>query len=81
MNPPTGCGPSRAHLYFDGDQSKYELWEVKFLAHVRTLKLASTILPATDGGVADGDKLYNLYIISYTFTPYIHLPPKENQIA
>jgi len=52
MNP-TGYGPSRARLYFDGDESKFELWEVKFLAHLRTLKLASTILPAADGGVPD----------------------------
>jgi len=55
MNP-AGYGPSRARLYFDKDESKFELWEVKFLAHLQTLELASTIiLNAADGSVADGD--------------------------
>ena len=49
----TGYGLSRARLYFDRDESKYELWEVKFLAHLRTLKLASTVLPVADGGAPD----------------------------
>jgi len=52
MNP-SDNGPSRARLYFDGDEWKFEFWEVKFLAHLRTLNLASTILPVADGGVPD----------------------------
>ncbi|XP_048575805.1 uncharacterized protein LOC125557333 [Nematostella vectensis] len=35
-------------LTFDGDESKYELWEAKFLGHLRMLKLKDTILPSTD---------------------------------
>ena len=40
----TGYGP-RAHVkpYFDGDEAKYELWEVKFLAHMRLQKLHKAI--------------------------------------
>ena len=34
----TGYGPRRA-LLFDGNESKYELWEVKFLGHMRLQKL------------------------------------------
>ena len=49
----TGYGPSYARLLFDGDESKYELWEVKFLGHMRLRKLHDTILPEDEGGVAD----------------------------
>lgn len=38
----TGYGPSK-RLYFDGDQEKYELWEVKFKAHLRLQKLLKVI--------------------------------------
>ena len=34
----TGYGPRRA-LLFDGNESKYELWEVKFLGYTRHQKL------------------------------------------
>ena len=34
----TGYGPRRA-LLFDGNESKYELWEIKFLGHMRLQKL------------------------------------------
>ena len=54
MNP-TGYGPSRARLYFDADELKFELWEVKFHAHLRTLKLTTRILPVADGGVLDAE--------------------------
>jgi transposase InsO family protein len=33
---PTGYGP---RLLFDGEESKYDLWEMKFLGHMRILKL------------------------------------------
>ncbi|KAL2086590.1 hypothetical protein ACEWY4_017649 [Coilia grayii] len=47
----TGYGPRRAkstggkweRLVFDGDENKYELWEVKFLGHLRMLGLKETI--------------------------------------
>ena len=35
---PTGYGPRR-RLLFDGNESKYELWEVKFLGYMRLQKL------------------------------------------
>ncbi|XP_028394907.1 uncharacterized protein LOC114519054 [Dendronephthya gigantea] len=41
----TGYGPSHSHgrLLFDGDERKYELWEVKFLGYLRLKKLSDTI--------------------------------------
>ena len=41
----TGYGPSsaRCRLQFDGDESKYELWEVKFLGYMRLQKLSEVI--------------------------------------
>ena len=48
----TGYGPSResrwSMLIFDGNESNYELWEAKFLAHMRLLKLKDTILPSEE---------------------------------
>ena len=40
----TGYGPSNSRLIFDGDERKYELWEVKFLGYLRLKKLVETIL-------------------------------------
>ena len=39
----TGYGPSR-RLMFDGDEAKYELWEIKFLGFMRLHKLYDVIL-------------------------------------
>ncbi|KAL7637430.1 UNVERIFIED_CONTAM: hypothetical protein RMT77_012158 [Armadillidium vulgare] len=47
----TGYGPRR--LYFDGDVEKYELWEVKFLGHLRLQNLLHVINDSTAD--ADGD--------------------------
>ncbi|CAB4022556.1 Hypothetical predicted protein [Paramuricea clavata] len=48
----TGYGPSResrwSRLTFDGNESNYELWEAKFLAHMRLLKLKDTTLPSKE---------------------------------
>lgn len=33
---------------FDGDKNNYDLWEVKFLGHLRTTGLKDTILSTTD---------------------------------
>ncbi|KAL7640414.1 UNVERIFIED_CONTAM: hypothetical protein RMT77_008688 [Armadillidium vulgare] len=41
----TGYGPRR--LYFDGDVEKYELWEVKFLGHLRLQNLLHVISDST----------------------------------
>ena len=35
-----GPAPSQKHLYFDGDEEKFDLWEIKFLAHLRLRKLS-----------------------------------------
>ena len=41
-----GYGPThgRSHLMFDGEESSFEQWEVKFLAHLSLRKLKKTIL-------------------------------------
>ena len=39
----TGYGPRRT-LIFDGDESKYELWEVKFLGYMRLQKLYNVVV-------------------------------------
>ena len=46
----TGYGPSRrdygsqwSRLLFDGDESKYEIWETKFLAYLHTLSLGKNL--------------------------------------
>ena len=38
---------------FNGDAEKFELWECKFLGHMRLLKLQDTVLPHNEGGVKD----------------------------
>ena len=47
----TGYGPSRRdngsrwnRLLFDGDETKYEIWETKFLGYLHTLSLKDAIL-------------------------------------
>lgn len=40
----TGYGPRRT-LVFDGDESRYELWEVKFLGYMRLQKLYDVVIP------------------------------------
>ena len=41
----TGYGPRRG-LVFDGDESKYELWEVKFLSLMIIQKLHDVFVPS-----------------------------------
>ena len=43
-----GYGPRAAKLFFDADESKYELWEVKFLGYLRIQHLHQIILSPTD---------------------------------
>ena len=56
----TGYGPSResrwSRLIFDGNESN-ELWEAKFLAHMRLLKLKDTILPSEEEANATKNEL------------------------
>ena len=35
----TGYGPSNQNLVFDGDEQKFEMWEVKFMSLMRIKKL------------------------------------------
>ena len=35
---------------FDGDEAKYELWEVKLLGYMRLQKLHEMIAPSAEGG-------------------------------
>lgn len=51
----TGYGPRLRttggrwqRLVFDGDENNYELWEVKFLGHMRLEGLKDTILSTTE---------------------------------
>ena len=45
---PIVYGPRAARLFFDGDESKYELWEVKFLGYLRIQHLHQIIMSPTD---------------------------------
>ena len=47
---PTGYGSKAAKLFFffDGNESKYELWAVKFQGYLRIQHLHQIILSATD---------------------------------
>ena len=42
----TGYGGT-SRLIYDGDESKYELWEIKFLGHVRLQNLLEEFNKAT----------------------------------
>lgn len=59
MAAPTGYGPrkelgNRWHrLCFDGDERNYELWETKFLGHLRLLGLKAAILKDPDENTDD----------------------------
>ena len=58
---PTGYGPRRdfpgrySRLCFDGDERKYEQWEIKFLRYMRLQKLKDTIVGSEDDEI-DADK-------------------------
>ena len=54
----TGYGPRRG-LVFDGNESKYELWEVKFLAFMRIQKLYEVFVPGADERELDATKNAN----------------------
>ena len=52
----TGYGPSgnNRRLFFNGNIDSYELWEVKFLGHMRLRKL-HTVFEGAPGDVDDND--------------------------
>ena len=50
---PSGYGPRNSlikRLCFDGDEEKYDIWEIKFLSHLRLQKL-SIDLDSDDGSL------------------------------
>lgn len=51
----TGCGPNR-RLLFEGDEAKYELWEIKFLGFMRLQKIRDVILTEGQRDGDDGNK-------------------------
>lgn len=55
----TGYGPSK-RLYFDGDEEKYEIWEVKLLAHLRLKKLIS-VLEANEASEVPAERNAELF--------------------
>ena len=60
--PPTGYGPRNRGLIFDGEENKYELWEIKFMGYMRLRKLSDTIDPRSDdarGELAATDEANN----------------------
>ena len=59
MDRSTGYGPQIRAVNFDGDVSKYEEWECKFLAYMHLKKLKKVILP--DGGQTTAAKLEEAY--------------------
>ncbi|KAI7806633.1 hypothetical protein IRJ41_009193 [Triplophysa rosa] len=69
MSALTGYGPRREvgnrwnRLCFDGDEKNYELWETKFLGHLRLLGLKQIILraPHADDEEDDDDKNEEAY--------------------
>ena len=56
----TGYGP-RKGLVFDGNEDRYELWEVKFLAFMRIQKLYDVFVPSSDEGELDAANNANAF--------------------
>ena len=58
----TGYGPRHAsrcnRLYFDGDESKYEIWEVKFLGYMRLQELLTVLVGSEEVDQAKIAKAY-----------------------
>ena len=58
----TGYGPSGslggrfARLIFDGDERRFEQWQIKFLGYMRLRKLKDTIVPANEEVEVDVEK-------------------------
>ena len=56
MTTSTGYGPRTSRPFFNGNEERYELWEVKFVGYLRLQKLHDTILQPGEGGLV-ADKL------------------------
>ena len=59
FNHSTGYGP-RDKLIYDGDEEKYELWEARFMARLRTQKL-SGVVDVADSTAVDAEKNANIF--------------------
>ena len=46
---------STRNLYFNGESSNYELFEVKFLSYLRMMKLHDVVANSTTGALLDTD--------------------------
>ena len=57
MTTSTGYGPRTSRPFFDRNEERYELWEVKFIGYLWLQKLHDTILQPGEGGLVE-DKLY-----------------------
>ncbi len=55
MTATTGYGPRTSRPFFYGNDDRYELWETRFVGHLRHQKLHSTILSPDESGVATAD--------------------------
>ena len=71
----TGYGPRR--LMFDGNDDKYELWEVKFMGYMRTKKLHMVIeKPANETAetAPSAEKLSEAYakLVNFWMTAVYH---------
>ena len=42
-------------MCFDGDEKKYEIWETKFVGHMRLLGLKDTVLSVPESNGEDDD--------------------------
>ena len=60
----SGIGPVGKRLYFDGDDEKYELWEVKFMAHLRLQKLLNVMNKKEGDAAAEDDAEKNANIFA-----------------
>jgi len=59
----TGYG-AKFRLHFDGSQEKYELWEVKFMSHLRLQKLLSVVERPDSAGVPNDDAEKNAEVFA-----------------
>ena len=75
----TGYGPS-SRLYFDGEESRYELWEAKFLGYMRRQKLLDIINPSDEEAAVDQAKNADAYaeLIQYLDDRSLGLVMRDN---
>ena len=77
MDKSIGYGPPGRGLYFDGDASKWEEWECKFLAYLNLKKLKKVVLE--DGGQTTALKLEEAFseMVQYLDSRSLHLVMRD----